>query len=354
MDIRVKSILDFIQSQKGYENTVIAGGAVRDYHYELEPRDYDIFFPIDNRQNVADIVGKISKEFNLGLGVKDKGKDYRGAQKIYGVKEFTFEGKVFDIIGKYAANDDQFGHKVVADFDFGNSMAFYNGLYIDDTNEYWKADTRNTTMTLVNLDNIANLPKAVDRYNRFNAKLTEGKQWSVRFAAPCLTIKNGKTKAVEKKVMPAGEIVWNPNQGAAPLEFPEPVEIRPVGQPIARRPWGQAAQPVANEVNLWGQQILNELDALPQRDAQGRFQRRDAGLAAGVNQLVEAVDQEPLGDVIRRARQAIDNRLNPVGEIDLPVRNNQIPMARDDFAAMVDGRADMEVEENRFLDEIEF
>lgn len=287
MDIRVKTILDFIQGQKGYENAVIAGGAIRDYHYELEPKDYDIFIPLETRQqSVKHIITLINKEFNLGLEGKEKGKEYEDAKSLRGVTEITFEGKVFDIIGKPAKNDETFGFEVIKDFDFGNSMAFYNGLYVEDSNEHWKADVGRSRMTLVNMTRLSDLPRHMERFNRFNKRLLDGKGWMVSFDSSCLSLRKSSvvddlyTRAGKKAKLEIGG-VWNP---AGEIVLPNP------GPEIGFAPPQPARQRIPIDQLVAGVQ-RDQIDfgalqnAGPARGADGRFQRRDAERANGAREL---------------------------------------------------------------------
>lgn len=184
MDIKVKAVLDFIQAQKGHEHAVIAGGSVRDYKFDLEPRDYDFFVPTSRENNHRNLLEAVRKEFGIEQEPKEKGVEYP-MSRLSGVNEIVFEGKVIDIVGSPYPNDEEFGSKIISDFDFGMNMVLYNGLYIDETSPEFQNDFSHYKMTLINLESISHLPNAIKRFNNFNEKLrTVG--ISLRFEAPDL------------------------------------------------------------------------------------------------------------------------------------------------------------------------
>lgn len=189
MDIIVKSVLDLIQGQKNYEYSVIAGGSCRDHFLGIEPKDYDIFLPYAGSDAKYQLTEVLNKE--LGVFDREKGRDY-GGSNIRGVNEFTFEGKTFDLIFKQIGNDDEFGKKVIDDFDYGYNKAYYDGLSIYDEHNDFLYDRNNWCMTLLNLDNIDALPKVIGKFNRVNEKLQEAGRGQVYFRNQCLVLKEGK------------------------------------------------------------------------------------------------------------------------------------------------------------------
>lgn len=194
MDIIVKSVLDFIQSQEGSKNSIIAGGAVRDHIYKVEPKDYDVFVPIDMGKPLL-LMREIDKEFGLKGSYTRKGKEYEQMTgDTSSVFSFNFEGKDFDVVFKAYNDDEEFADKVIEKFDFGVNMCYYNGLYVEDSNKHFKYDHDNYTMSLINIDRISNLPNAMKRYQSFCEKT---KQFFT-FRAPCLELVGGE-KEVKKK-----------------------------------------------------------------------------------------------------------------------------------------------------------
>ena len=75
MDIILKPILTFIQGLDGMNNSILAGGAVRDAMFGLEPRDYDIFVPSKDKKQLMNAVELIRTEFTTST-VTSKSKDY--------------------------------------------------------------------------------------------------------------------------------------------------------------------------------------------------------------------------------------------------------------------------------------
>lgn len=260
MDIIVKTVLNFIQKQKGFEHSVVAGGAVRDHYLDLEPRDYDILLPY-SKTSRFNLLDKVRKEF-LG-DVKEKGQDY-GNGPIRGVNEFTFEGHTFDLIFRDEENNDDFGDKVIETFDYGINMAYYDGLTFGDTNEKFQNDFRARNMTLWRMDGDLSdgLLKAINRYNAINEKHKNTHGYNLRFINKCLTrvikLVDDKPKYYVKK---------------APIEdwrIPDPA-------------------PAPRAADL--------------RAAQRDFEERM---------------QENVNRVQREADNAWDQAINPVGEIPLP------------------------------------
>jgi len=299
MDIIVKTVLDLVQSQEGFENSVIAGGACRDYSLGIEPKDYDIFLPYCS--GIAKMEFYHTLVDKLGIDKREKGRDY-GGSSIRGVSEFTFEGKVFDLIFKDVKNDVDFGKNVVLDFDYGLNKAYYDGLSLCDDNEDFQSDLRNWRMTLLNLDNIDALPKVISKFNRVNDKLKEIGRGSLWFNNKCLVLnKQKETKrlwsytsttsgvgqrnariAAAAPVNPVGEIPLAPwpawevqprpmdlGQGAAPLR---PADIRAIQREIER---AEPVEWIRNEVQ--GQwvgpegQVLNDAVAAALEEADARI-----------------------------------------------------------------------------------
>ena len=176
MDIRVKTILDFVQSKTGHEHSVIAGGSLRDETFNLEPRDYDLFVPVTKEHTMEVLAESLQKEFNVEFKAKDhyittKKSFNKSSQTPFRVGEFTFEGKLIDLISKsYIPNDEKFGSTLVEEFDYGINMVYHDGLVIDDSNKNFAHDIYRHNMTLINLDHVQSLPKAMERYIKFRDK----------------------------------------------------------------------------------------------------------------------------------------------------------------------------------------
>lgn len=196
MDVIVKGILDFIQGHKGYEDTVIAGGAVRDEIFNLLPNDYDFCIPIKNRKDLTNLSGIIQKEF----GVSPKKND--GYENP--VISFVFEGKKIDLIGHYydGESDKDFATQTIESFDYGLNMVYFNGSQICDDHEKFQSDKEYNEMSLWHLDGIQYLPKAMARFNRFNER-TGG---NLIFRAPCLSILD---QPEPKKKLNIKKTPWN-------------------------------------------------------------------------------------------------------------------------------------------------
>lgn len=195
MDIRVKTILDFVQSKTGHEHSVIAGGAIRDEAFNLVPRDYDLHIPVSKEHPLEVLMDSLQKEFKVEFKTKDnlyptsKKSKY---QLPIRASDFLFEGKLIDLISKnYIPNDENFGKTLVEEFDYGINMAYYDGMTIDDSNKNYQNDIHRHFMTLVNLDSVSDLPRAMERYIKFRDKvIVEG----IHIRWDCPTLKLSKPK----------------------------------------------------------------------------------------------------------------------------------------------------------------
>jgi hypothetical protein len=201
-------------------------------------------------------------------------------------------------------------------------MAFYNGLYIEDSNEHWKEDTGRSRMTLVNINRMSDLPRHLERFNNFNKKLLDNKGWTLSFQASCLSIKNGKKEEPKPYMVkkPIGG-VWNP-AGEIPLPadpFPLPRRDRVQVNEVLPDPWdARPARDIARDLAARPDPNFNPG---PARGADGRFQRRDAGLAQGAapvdwarlvqGQVINAADIRPVGQPIaaERLAEAVENEV---------------------------------------------
>lgn len=232
MDIIAKSVLQYIQQQKSH--AVIAGGAARDEYLNLTPRDYDIWV-----QGKYDFMGLIS-EYDV-KDFRQKGEKYDASFHDNGIQEvfaFTVEGKSFDVIAykdKFF-EEDEFAKKVVEGFDFGLNMVYYDGTSIDDSNRNFRTDIDYSSMSLVNMRYMSELPNAVRRYEKFNQKYSieqKAPQNSWKFEAPCMKLLTEKPveKLTSYKKMYSG--------GLAAQNLP-PATV-PFGWANQADPWGPPA-----------------------------------------------------------------------------------------------------------------
>lgn len=163
MDIVAKTVLDFVQSLEGCENSVIAGGSVRDYLMpgNNQPRDYDIFIPMtDFKQSL--VVNKAIKELIKNeVTPKNKG-EY--PETAFTVDAFEYEGKLFDLIFRKDIKDtEDFGSELIETFNFGINMAFYDGLSVN-TNNKFDEDKNYYYATLYDVDSEESLVKSMEKY----------------------------------------------------------------------------------------------------------------------------------------------------------------------------------------------
>lgn len=188
MDSVVKSVLEYIQKQEGHQFSVLAGGALRDEHFGLVPKDYDLFVPSSSPRQMEELKNSMIKD----LGIEDvvlKGTQYESleehsGQKITGVYGFFYADKEFDLIGVKEEDDGDFGDEVINKFDYGINMLWHDGITKYESMRF-QDDFYGRRMTLHNIKTIDALPQAMRRFDKFNEKLGGG----FRFYCPKLTLK---------------------------------------------------------------------------------------------------------------------------------------------------------------------
>ncbi|AXP07752.1 hypothetical protein SmphiM6_61 [Sinorhizobium phage phiM6] len=244
VDIIVKTVLDFIQGQEGYENSIVAGGCIRDHFLEITPNDYDIFVPLNGK--FLDLKDSIGKEFGVDHFLdKTRTSDYGHQTDISEVNEFIFEGKKFDIIIKNYENDEDFGREVVGRFNYGYNMAYYDGVAIDDSHEFFQFDRGMYQMTLRTLEYMGQLPKAIEKYQNVNRRLNEIGKPNLIWDAHCLTM-NKKEQPPKKKFNYGMYNLDRANVGEVRNDLMDRIpmwEQNPVEQ---RRPWARAGLAAGN------------------------------------------------------------------------------------------------------------
>ncbi len=205
MDIVVKGILSYIQSLEGHKSSVLAGGAVRDEIFGLVPNDYDFFIPSKHPRDIEYLIQSIGREFTIESAVC-KSKDYgflkkkrvsSNGQGVLSVWGFIFEGKKIDLIGLQENDDEDFPFEVIRSFDYGVNMVYDNGSYVDTEASDFRSDRDNYQMSLINLQDISGLPKAIQRFERFNERQKKVTGTDFTFRAPCLEFKSKKEKKYE-------------------------------------------------------------------------------------------------------------------------------------------------------------
>lgn len=184
MDIRARDLLAKIRNIKGAENSVIAGGAVRDVALGYEPKDYDIFVPASGYRAVVETLGidtkghPQSKEYQTSLPV------------LKAVRQGEYEGIKFELMKMSVENNEDFGKNIIKDFDYGLCMIYTEGGAVLREADEFISDRDNRRMTLHKLRSIADLPKAVMRFNRLNEKLEN----KYHFHCPLIKLDRPKEK----------------------------------------------------------------------------------------------------------------------------------------------------------------
>lgn len=218
MDIIDKTVLNKIQSVKGYENSVIAGGAVRDHVFGIPARDTDLCIPMFEGRDALVIIDELKKEFKVTGAVSLKGRSgYSKAkgrlQSVYG---FTFEGKEFDLIFTNYINDDDdpFADRLVREFNFGLNMAYYDGISTIKTNEFLN-DFSARTMTIMNMDDMTQLGSVVHKYMMIYNRYKEH-GIDLKFNSSCFEMKK---KDAGENVFKDTIKIWNKIDNGIPIGF---------------------------------------------------------------------------------------------------------------------------------------
>ena len=190
MDIVVKSVLEYIQKQEGHQFSVLAGGAVRDEHFGLTPKDYDLFIPSKNPRQMEELKNSMIKDLGiedviLKTTVYEKLEVNGNPQNITSVYGFMYADKEFDLIGVKEEDDGDFADTVINSFDYGINMIYDDGVTKYAENSKFLDDLYGRRLTLHNIKTIDGLPKAMERFNKISEKLGGG----YRFYCPKLTLK---------------------------------------------------------------------------------------------------------------------------------------------------------------------
>jgi len=263
MDMRARHLLSVIRADKRWSNSIIAGGAVRDEYFELQPKDYDFFVPFD--YNVLDT---LTKEIGSHPVKSDKNYRYSRSLPIVDVFDWKYEGIEVQVMVTRFPNDENFTKKVMDSFDFGINKIFYEGSYVlEDTPEFQK-DAKSKILTLYSLTDLKYLPKYMDRYTRINKKLGG----NFTFACPNLQLVGTVPNYTEN---PCAEIPL-PSRVARREPWQQEVVERAAERLVVER-FGEVVRPVdAEEVVAWNDQAQRLADQID-HDLLNQFVRIERG-----------------------------------------------------------------------------
>lgn len=166
-----------------FKHAVIAGGMVRDHIMNGPFRDIDIIIPkspkkltfviADHKDLKRGTEKKYIHTYSLGNFVNisfDSFQDYGlKKQKFSNLIKCKFMGIDCDLIEMDYPNDDQFGARVISDFNYWIDQAYWDGQEIM-TSDGFKKDINTDKATLCRLDNILEMPGAINKFNRLLAK----------------------------------------------------------------------------------------------------------------------------------------------------------------------------------------
>lgn len=194
LDIIGETCLNTIH-ELGYKSAVIAGGMVRDSVLEGDWKDIDIFLPIDKTNPdkiLIDISGQSDfKVENITMG-HSISRNYRNVNLISVIDLIYMGGIKVQIMPYDLPNDDMFKFNLINNFNYGIDQAVYDGKEIHLSDSFMEDKKRNTA-TLLKLKSLADLPHAIDKFNRIKQKYP-----GIKFACPLLSIKKEKKKKEEK------------------------------------------------------------------------------------------------------------------------------------------------------------
>jgi len=167
IDIIGQLLLKDLQKINKFKSAVIAGGMVRDSHLGGDWKDIDVFSPVP--VTLADVVNL--EKINLVLkdgGLSPKKYGPTGTYKVY---NFTYHDTIpVQII--YSTQYDTsipYGEDVIRKFNYGIDQAYWDGEKEGST-EQFKSDIKHSYATLTKLDYLSDLPNAISKFNRLQAK----------------------------------------------------------------------------------------------------------------------------------------------------------------------------------------
>jgi Poly A polymerase head domain len=238
MDIIVKKVLSIIQSNPDLSQTILAGGAVRDSILGMEPKDYDFCIPRVTHMSASNLVYQIMENLTkafpemLILNPEEKGREYAqsvGVKRVYGVEIL---GRKIDLIFTHFFNTEDFAQKVLDTFDYGLCKVYFDGNIVNDSDEHFQSDLSNNEMTLLKLESLSHLPKAIDRFNRINKRFKEATGMQLFWNCPSLIMVPQKSPEEEFKSLYSSDRKYRLKSGyhevsAAPAQATENVPLQP-------------------------------------------------------------------------------------------------------------------------------
>lgn len=135
----------------GVPGAVVAGGCIRDYKLGLEPKDYDIFVPVDTREGLQALADRLPGDLRLiEFECEDDGGNY--AEYFKGVLIGVLEGDLLDYPVNIVARQPHLEggtQGLIESFDFGILQCAYElGGHITQTSAF-QHDLLDRTATLV-------------------------------------------------------------------------------------------------------------------------------------------------------------------------------------------------------------
>jgi hypothetical protein len=261
MDIRAKYVLGMIRKIEGAEESILAGGAVRDAYFNKEPKDYDYFVPSPVWEEVIDVLdkngkGKILQEKWVDELSREEKDAYQKNGHLTGVYDVEIEGLRCQIIGHKSSTskrkeEGEFATEVLKYFDYGVNMIYFDGGAMLRDTEDFQNDVNNGTLTLHNIKTMDHLPGHMEKFLRLREKLPG--EWV--FRCPALTLKDEKKedfswlnhgyKKVSEKKYKLADLVWKDDR----WDLGNVQDAAPQGiQAVAPAQWNVDPAPEVNDI----------------------------------------------------------------------------------------------------------
>jgi hypothetical protein len=232
MDVRAQDLLNRVREIPGADNSVIVGSAVRNPYFNIPCSRVTIVTPYASLKDVWPLMGPKPAKRKVVLF---------GNQAVS--YSFPYEGLEAVLTFSYIENGDDFGDKVINEFDFGINYLYYDGRDVVQHDNF-KYDFDHAVLSLHKLNSIEKLPAVMVRYNELIAELGR----HLPFKCPLLSLNHEKKVAKSlgsaSKWIDANrdgaEVQWNVPIPNAP---PRALELRPAAAFLQ----GQAPNPFEDD-----------------------------------------------------------------------------------------------------------
>lgn len=171
----------------GFPEAIIAGGMARDHILGGDWTDIDVYVS-SSRKKWHYVIDKFLTEGAVKFKYIDEPsirlpEDYKFTQKLVGVLNLEYLGGIKVQVMAYDLPLDEFGSNVIKEFNYGIDQVYYDGKEVIGSEEFEK-DQINETATLLKLDSVNSLPKAMKKFLKLQDKYPD-----VKFQCPLIEVK---------------------------------------------------------------------------------------------------------------------------------------------------------------------